>query len=104
MLNVLLICSMGASTAVLCDKIKVAAEKDGFDMDISATAIVGSNDKVEKADIVLLGPQVRYMLKKVQEQTNGKPTESIDMLHYGMMDGDKVFEQIKKMAASQESK
>lgn len=98
MLNVLLICSMGASTGALCDKIKDAADKECYEIKIWATPLATSDDELVKADVVLLGPQVRYMLKKITEKANGKPVESIDMRLYGMMDGEGVFQTIKRMA------
>lgn len=100
MLNVLLICSLGASTGALCDKIKAAADKEGFEMKIWATSLATSGDEMPKADVILLGPQVRFMLKKIQAKAGNKPVESIDMRQYGMMDGEGVFQAIKRMAES----
>lgn len=97
MLKVLLICSQGASTAVLCDRIKDVAVKQAFDLDIHAVAISASAEDIQEADIILLGPQIRYMLNKVTKQANGKPVIAIDMQTYGTMNGEKVFEQILEM-------
>lgn len=99
MLNVLLICSMGASTGALCDKIKKEAEKENFEMKIWATSLATANDEIENADIILLGPQVRFMQKKIQAVAQDKPLDAIDMAMYGMMDGKGVFYKIKEMAA-----
>ena len=97
MLNVLLICSMGASTAVLCEKIKEAARNEGDEIDIWATALSVSGDEIPKADVILLGPQVRYMLKKVQSEADGTPVQAIDMATYGRIDGQAVYQMIKEM-------
>lgn len=97
MLKVLLICSMGASTAVLCEKIKAAAKEENVDLEIWATALSMSGDEIGKADLILLGPQVRYMKNKVSKEADGKPVEAIDMQTYGKLDGKKVFELIKEM-------
>lgn len=99
MLNVLLICSMGASTGALCDKIKKAADNENFEINIWATSLATANDEIEKSDVILLGPQIRYMLKKIIAVSEGRPVESIDMSMYGMMDGEAVFAKIKEMAA-----
>ena len=48
------------------------------------------------ADIILLGPQVRFQLKSVKEKFPDIPVESIDMAAYGMMDGKKVIATVKK--------
>lgn len=96
MLNVLLICSMGASTSILCEKIKTASIEENLEIKIWATPLSTANDETEKADIILLGPQIRYMKNKVIEMANGKPVEVIDMLAYGMMDAKAVLNIIKK--------
>ena len=49
-----------------------------------------------KADIILLGPQVRYLKSRIEERAEGKPVEVIDMMAYGTMDGKKVYNDIKK--------
>ncbi|SJZ76681.1 PTS sugar transporter subunit IIB [Anaerorhabdus furcosa] len=102
MLNVLLICSMGASTGALCEKIKKAADQQNYDINIWATSLATANDEIEKSDIILLGPQIRYMLKKIVEAADGRPVEAIDMATYGMMDGEAVFNKVKEMALNNE--
>ena len=52
-----------------------------------------SKEDAAKADIVLLGPQVRYLEKKMNERVNHeKPVMVIDMAAYGMMNGAKVLD------------
>lgn len=97
MIRVLLICSQGASTAVLCERIKQAAADKGREIDIHATAIARAEEDMGEADVILLGPQVRYMLNKVKGQAGGKPVAAIDMQSYGAIDGEKVFEQIVEL-------
>ena len=99
MLNVLLICSMGASTAVLCEKIREAAKEEGEDINIWATALSVSGDEIPKSDVILLGPQIRYMLKKVQSEAEERPVRAIDMMTYGNLDGKAVYQMIKEMKA-----
>lgn len=96
-MNVLLICSMGASTASMCKKIEEAARVEGLDLEAQAVAMAMMADRIEWADVVLVGPQIRFMLEKVKAAAGGKPVEAIDMLAYGMMDGAKVLQQIKGM-------
>lgn len=96
-MNVLLICSMGASTASMCKKIEEAARAEGLDLEAQAVAMAMMADRIEWADVVLVGPQIRFMLEKVKAAAGGKPVEAIDMLAYGMMDGAKVLQQIKGM-------
>lgn len=97
MLNVLLICSQGASTAIMCDRIRQEAEKANVEMEVKAVALAVSNDYIPAADIILLGPQIRYMKKKVQAEAGEKPVIDIDMQTYGTMNGQKVFDQIMEL-------
>lgn len=97
MIKVLLICSQGASTAIMCDRIKEAASENNVEMEVNAVAMAVSDDYIPKADVVLLGPQVRYFKNKVAAVANGKPVDTIDMATYGMMDGHKVFKQILEL-------
>ncbi|KRN28730.1 hypothetical protein IV38_GL000934 [Lactobacillus selangorensis] len=43
-------------------------------------------------DVILLGPQVRYVLRSVQKEVP-VPVAVINMTDYGMMDGEKVLTQ-----------
>jgi len=49
----------------------------------------------KKVDVLLLGPQVKYMKKQLETRLADKniPIEAIDMLNYGMMNGEKALEQ-----------
>ena len=51
--------------------------------------------EVPKADVVLLGPQVKYALPEVKKIADeyGKKIEAINMVDYGMMNGKKVLDQ-----------
>lgn len=92
MVNILLVCSAGMSTSALVRKMEAAAEANGVEAKIWAVGDAQSKEEVIKADIVLLGPQVRYLEKKMHERVNHeKPVMVIDMAAYGMMNGEKVL-------------
>lgn len=95
-MNVLLLCSQGMSTGMLCERIVAAAKEDGCEMNIWAASEIKAREHVGKADLILLGPQVRYLKNRISEMAEGKPVEVIDMMAYGMMDGKKVYADIKK--------
>ena len=60
---------------------------------------VGDIEKYgNQADVILLGPQVRYQLAAVKKQYVSKPVEVINMQDYGMMNGEKVLEHALKIA------
>lgn len=93
MVNILLVCSAGMSTSALVKRMQKAAEDKGVEANIWAVGDAQSKEEAEKADIVLLGPQVRYLEKKMNERVNNsKPVMVIDMASYGKMDGAKVLD------------
>ncbi len=96
-MNVLLLCSQGMSTGMLCDRIVEAAKEDGCEINVWAESEIKARENIGKADIILLGPQVRYLKNRIVEIAEGKPVEVIDMVAYGMMDGKKVYADIKKI-------
>ena len=48
-------------------------------------------------DVMLLGPQVRFLESKMKAIAGGKPVAVIDMQAYGTMNGAKVLEQALKL-------
>lgn len=98
MIHILLCCSAGMSTSMLVKKMKLAAEEAGIDAEIWAIPQADLPEQKEKADVVLLGPQIRYALQDIQKEVGeGKPVEVIELIDYGTMNGKKVLENaIKK--------
>ena len=89
-MNILLVCAAGMSTSLLVNKMNEAAK--GMSLEINAYPI-GSLDKhASNADVILLGPQVRYELNNVKGKYPDKPVAVIDMRDYGMMNGGKVLD------------
>ncbi len=94
MYHILLVCCAGMSTSLLVKKMQDAASAKGVEAAIWAVGDAESLEEVKKADIILLGPQVRYLEKKMNERVNNeKPVLVIDMMAYGMMNGAKVLDQ-----------
>ena len=97
MTKIVLVCAAGMSTSLLVEKIKKAAEKKGLDYDVSAHPVAEVSTKAKDADVILLGPQVRFQLNKVKALLPDIPVDAIDMAAYGTMDGDKVISQVQKL-------
>ncbi len=94
-MNILLICSAGMSTSLLVTKMEKAAEARGLEITIYAHAASEAKRMLDKADIVLLGPQVRFM-KNEMDKLAKVPVQIIDMRAYGTMNGDKVIDDVLK--------
>ena len=95
--RIVLFCAAGMSTSLLVNKMKQAAAKIGKDYDIAAYSLNEEEKEAPTADVILLGPQVRYALAKLKAKYPGKPVEGIDMRMYGMMDGEGTIEFARKL-------
>lgn len=95
----MLVCSAGMSTSLLVNKMnKIVKEKD-LNVNVLAVAEADVKNNMDKVDIMLLGPQVRYLLPKMKEimEPKGVPVEVVNMVDYGTMNGEKVLEHALSM-------
>jgi len=100
-MNILLCCAAGMSTSLLVTKMQVAVSEQGKQAKIWAVAGDQVINHIDKADVLLLGPQVRYMLpelKKIGEE-RGIPVDVINSVHYGTCNGAEVFKYAEKLAS-----
>ena len=69
------------------------------DVTIKAVPVAEFEENIATADIVLLGPQVKYEQAKLQAIADplGKKVAVIDMMDYGMMKGDAVLDKALKL-------
>lgn len=94
--TIMLICAAGMSTTLLVTKMQKAAKSKGLDVEIfahsanEADAILAEKD----VDILLLGPQVRFMKSQFEQKVEEKgiPVDIINMQDYGMVNGEKVLQ------------
>lgn len=94
MVNILLVCSAGMSTSMMVKKMQDAAAAQNIEANIWAVGDAESASNSEKADVILLGPQVRFLKSKMVETVKGeKPVDVIEMAAYGQMNGEKVLKQ-----------
>jgi PTS system cellobiose-specific IIB component len=91
MKKIVLMCVAGMSTGMLVVKMRQAAEELGIDCTINAYAAADGYDVCSSADLILLGPQIRYQIDEIKENFPGIPVDAIDAMDYGMMNGDKVM-------------
>ncbi|WP_314065758.1 PTS sugar transporter subunit IIB [uncultured Vagococcus sp.] len=93
--TIMLVCSAGMSTSLLVTKMQKAAEAQGIEADIFAVSAsdADSNLADKSVDVLLLGPQVRFMKGQFEQKLApmGIPLDVIDMKDYGMMNGENVL-------------
>ena len=94
MTRITLVCNAGMSTSLLVSKMNIAAAKSGADVKIRAIAENDFDKYADDTDILLLGPQVGYTLKKMKAkyEPKGIKVSVINSVDYGMMNGQKVLE------------
>lgn len=92
-----LFCAAGMSTSLLVTKMQNYANSINYEVTIAAHPISEVGKYGPEADIILLGPQVRFELNNVKKQLPDKNVEAIDMRAYGMMDGKAVIEHVKQV-------
>ncbi|MGL5977648.1 MAG: hypothetical protein ACRCZJ_01440 [Erysipelotrichaceae bacterium] len=93
MTRIILACAAGMSTSLLVNKMKEQASAQGLEVSIEAISEATVSAYVDKCDVILLGPQVRFMLDKVSAiaAPHNVPVTVIPMQVYGMMDGAKAL-------------
>lgn len=94
MYKIMLCCSAGMSTSLLVRKMADAAQERDLPVQIEAWGVAEFDTQFPKYQVVLLGPQVKYMLPTLSQKAaaHGIPVQAIDMMDYGMQRGDKVLD------------
>lgn len=92
--TIMLACAGGMSSSLLVTKMQKAAVAEGLDLNIFAVGVeaIPMNVAKKHPEVVLIGPQVHYMLDKVKQKVD-IPVEVIDMKNYGTMNGEAVLKQ-----------
>lgn len=103
-MKIVLLCAAGMSTSMLVKKMQDAAKAKGLDADIAAYSESQLSKVAPGADVILLGPQIRFALKKVQAEClkYNVPVDVIPPTDYGMMNGTKVLALAEKLAATRQ--
>ncbi|MGG2063513.1 MULTISPECIES: PTS sugar transporter subunit IIB [unclassified Bacillus (in: firmicutes)] len=93
-MNILLCCAAGMSTSLLVTKMEKAAQVQGIEAKIWAVSGAEVRNHIDEADVLLLGPQVRYLLPKMKElcKEKGIPVDVIQSVHYGLCNGEAVLQ------------
>lgn len=99
--TIMLVCAAGMSTSLMVERMKKAAEAKGVEADIFAVSSGEADNYLDdkKVDVLLLGPQVRFMKSQFAEKVAplGISLDVIQMTDYGTMNGEKVLEQALKL-------
>lgn len=102
MLKVMFVCCAGMSTSLLVERVNNEIKERGLDIEVYAKAESEAREDLGQADILLLGPQVRYLESSFSKDLAGTNTKLgvVDMLAYGTLDAPRVLEQILELEKS----
>lgn len=93
MVKILLACSAGMSTSLLVNKMRAYATSKNIEATIEAKPVIEAKRCMNEWDIVLLGPQVRYMCKDFSQLANDSTcVDVIPPVSYGTMNGEAVVQ------------
>ncbi|NMM62792.1 PTS sugar transporter subunit IIB [Clostridium sp. P21] len=101
-MNILLACSSGMSTSLVVKKMQEAAVIRNIECKIWAVAQDKVEEEMKKADVLLIGPQMRFLKQKFEKMAKeiGINIDIIKPMDYGRCDGnailDAAIELIKK--------
>jgi len=82
------------STSLLVRKMEEAAKERDIPVEIDAFGVAEFDTQFPRYQVVLLGPQVKYMLKTLSEKAaaHGIPVQPINPMDYGMQRGNEVLD------------
>lgn len=93
-MRIMLVCSNGLSTSLVVSSMQEAAKAEGKNYKIWAIGQQNVQEELGNFDIVMVGPQVRYIQKRIQKLVENKiPVVVIDQIAYGRRDGVAVLKQ-----------
>ena len=94
MIKIKLFCSAGMSTSILVQRMREAAKEKDIAVAVSAHSVRSLEKELDDCDVVLLGPQVAYILKDAKEMCEplGISVGDIPGLDYGIGDGKRVLQ------------
>lgn len=95
-----LFCCAGMSTSLIVRRMEEEASRRGLACDIQAFTIDVAEQHLDAADVVLIGPQIRYRMNEVKALCDplGIPYGVIPMAMYGLLDGKQIMDFALKTA------
>lgn len=97
-MNIMLACNAGMSTSLVVTKMQEAAKAEGKNYKIWAVEQGEIQGELGNFDVLLLGPQVRHILRRVTKLVGDQAAvDVIDGAAYGRCDGAAVLKQAEAL-------
>jgi PTS system cellobiose-specific IIB component len=99
-IRLLILCSLGMSSAVLLRRVQEAAEKRGIPLSAQAMSAWESPERFACADVILLEPHTAHLRADLEKHTRltGAKLDVVDAAAFLAMDGDRVLNQVLRLA------
>lgn len=85
------------STGIMRLRLEEEAKKRGIDAKVDAIPMVELEDHKEDADVILLGPQIRFALEDIKNSAEGVPAVVIAPQDFGSMNAQRVFDEVLEL-------
>lgn len=86
----------------MAQNIKKAAKKRGIEMEVTARSESLIESFLDQTDIVLIAPHLTAESESIAKRCGGVPTMVIDRQSYGMLDGERVLNELLKVLETKE--
>ena len=92
-MKIILVCSAGISSGEFVTKMKIISKNKNLDLDIKGIGYTDIINEIDGANLILLGPQVKFLRRKIIAIAEPKdiPVEIIDHMTYGMRNAENVI-------------
>jgi PTS system cellobiose-specific IIB component len=88
-MRILIVCGAGASSGFIAQRMRKAAKSRGIEAQIDARSEAELEEHIADADVLLVGPHLKYMIDEVTETAtrHGVKTALLPQKIYGSLDG-----------------
>ncbi|WP_127942721.1 MULTISPECIES: PTS sugar transporter subunit IIB [unclassified Mycoplasma] len=96
-MRILLACSAGMSTSLLEKAVNDYLKEAKIEGHALALSSDQAREKLADFDVVLLGPQIRFMLDQFQRMAPDKPVAVIEPMVYATANGEALVNQVRTL-------
>ena len=106
MVNIVLVCVEDLSTGRLAVKMREVAKERNLEAIINSYSYLEVEKHLDNADVVLVGPQIKFRLDKIQEQCSklGIPVEVMNTFDFGMIKSENLLKRALELVEKNKSK
>ena len=95
-MNIILVCNGGMSTSILMQSITNYAKENNMNIKAEAYGLTDYLDHVSDADVILLGPQIAFKKKTIQDSVS-VPVMVVQGIDYATGNVKNILNQIKQL-------